>query len=100
MQSTGVSMGEVVKLSTPAARVAYALSFVKPAPQRELQSAEGLALLDEWIAHATRLQAQVDRLEMLHLIATIHLRTSDTLLDHALAELERLRTAANVRGNQ
>ena len=82
-------VGEVVALRTPAERVAYAMSFVKPAPKRDV----GLALLDEWIAHATRLQAQVDRLEMLHLIATIHLRTSDTLLDHALAELERLRGA-------
>ena len=83
-------MGEVVKLSTPAERVAYAISFVKPAPQRDV----GLGLLDEWIAHATRLQAQLDRLEMLHLIAKIHLRTSDTLLEHALEELERLRKLA------
>ena len=46
---------------------------------------------DGWEAYAKRLEAQVERLQMLHMIAEIHAQASDLLYADALNELERMK---------
>lgn len=86
------AMTQDATLDTPQKRVAALLALV---PKREPVAirtvAEALAWGDKWQQTAERLQANLERLQMLLMCAQIHEKASDTLREFAEDELKKIR---------